>query len=107
MQGIEHEARPAGSAMNGTPATAERPIAAERPVWNRTHLSWFLIALSLVPGVVAAAFRSEWSGLPAGVRMTAYIVSGILIVAACAVMLQQDSGPASSGPDSIGLDASP
>ena len=29
-------------------------------------------------------------GLPAGVRMTAYIVSGILIVAACGLMLRDD-----------------
>jgi hypothetical protein len=85
MQGIEHEARPPSSAIESTRVSAE-----EQPVWKRSHLIWFLIALSLVPGVVAASFRPEWVGLPAGVRMTAYIVSGILIVAACGVVLQDD-----------------
>jgi hypothetical protein len=87
MQGIEHEARPPGSALDPKQAPA-----VERPAGKRSHLVWFLIALSLVPGVVAAAFRPEWNSLPPGVRMTAYIVSGILIVAACAVMLREEPG---------------
>ncbi|HET7469297.1 MAG TPA: hypothetical protein VFJ81_06450 [Gemmatimonadales bacterium] len=85
MQGIEHEARPPSSAIESTLVSAEA-----QPVWKRSHLIWFLVALSMVPGVVAAAFRPEWVGLPAGVRMTAYIVSGILIVAACGLMLRDD-----------------
>ena len=85
MQGIEHEARPSGGALD-----PRQGPAVERPVWKRSHVVWFLIALSLVPGVVAAAFRPEWHGLPPGVRMTAYIVSGILIVAAFALMLRED-----------------
>jgi hypothetical protein len=102
MQGIEHEARPQGSAMDRTQARA-----VERPAWKRSHLIWLLIALSLVPGVAATAFRPEWSGLPAGVRMTAYIVSGILIVAACAVILREDPGSPAARSDSTGLDDSP
>jgi hypothetical protein len=85
MQGIEHQVRPPGGAVGAMPD----PVV-ERPVWKRSYLVWFLIALSLVPGVVAAAFRPEWHGLPPGVRMTAYIVSGILIVAAFALMLRED-----------------
>jgi hypothetical protein len=102
MQGIEHEARPPGSAMETMQAPVlGRPVV-ERPVWKRSHLIWFLIALSLAPGIAAAAFRSEWSALPPGVRMTAYIVSGILIVAACAVMLREDPGAPASRHDGTG-----
>ncbi|HKT59140.1 MAG TPA: hypothetical protein VJQ46_03770 [Gemmatimonadales bacterium] len=88
MQGIEQRTPPAG----GVTDHRENP-AVPRPVWKRSHIVWFLIALSLVPGGVAAAFREEWSTLPAGVRMTAYIVSGILIVVACTLMLREDPGP--------------
>jgi hypothetical protein len=87
MQGIEHEARPPGGAAEPTQA----PVA-ERPVWKRSHIIWFLVALSLVPGVVAAAFPEEWGALAPGVRMTAYVVSGILIAASCALMLREDPG---------------
>lgn len=57
---------------------------------KRSHLVWFFIALSIVPGITAAAFREEWVGLPAGVRLSAYVVSGILIVVACALILRVD-----------------
>jgi hypothetical protein len=39
--------------------------------------------------------------------MTAYIVSGILIDAACAVILREDPGSPAVRPDSTGLDDSP
>jgi hypothetical protein len=98
MQGIEPEARRSGSAMDPKEAPA-----AEEPVWKRSHLIWFLIALSMVPGVVAAAFRSEWAGLPDGVRMSAYVVSGILIVAACALLLREEpDAPARPGGTQVG-----
>lgn len=102
MQGIEHEARPSGSAMD-----SKQGPAAEQPVWKRSHVVWFLIALSLVPGAVAAAFRSEWIGLPAGVRMSAYVVSGVLIVAACALMLREDPGAPAARQDSAPSGDSP
>lgn len=97
MQGIEHEARPPGSAMD-----PKQDPAAEQPVWKRSHLIWFLIALSMVPGVVAAAFRSEWTGLPAGVRMSAYVVSGLLIGAACILMLREEPDTPTGRPDATG-----
>jgi hypothetical protein len=83
MSEIVHGAHPKGvSSETGTDVAA-------RPVWKRLHLVWFFIALSMVPGV-AAAFREEWAGLPAGVRLSAYIVSGILIVVACTLILRVD-----------------
>ena len=45
--------------------------------------------LSLGPGVPAAAARDWWQQLPAGVRLSAYIVSGMLLVAACSLILGQ------------------
>jgi hypothetical protein len=59
-------------------------------VWKRSHLVWFLIALSMAPGLAAAAFREEWAGLPAGVRLSAYIVSGILIAVVCTLIPRAD-----------------
>jgi hypothetical protein len=55
--------------------------------WTRTHTIWALILLSLSPGVVVAAFQDQWQGLPAGVRAAAYLMSAILIVAACSLIL--------------------
>jgi hypothetical protein len=84
MSEIVHGAHPQGvSSEAGTDAGA-------RTGWKRSHLVWFFIALSMVPGVAAAAFREEWSGLPAGVRLSAYIVSGTLISVACTLILRAD-----------------
>jgi hypothetical protein len=55
--------------------------------WTQTHTIWALIVLSLIPGVVVAAFRDQWQGLPAGVRAATYLASVILIVAACSLIL--------------------
>jgi uncharacterized membrane protein len=55
--------------------------------WTRTHTIWLLIVLSLIPGITAAAFRSGWEQLPAGVRGAAILVSAILIVAAVSLIL--------------------
>ena len=59
------------------------------PRRTRTRTIWTLIVLSLAPGVAAAAARDWWQQLPAGVRLSAYIVSGILLVAACSLILGQ------------------
>jgi hypothetical protein len=94
MQGIEHQVRPPDATQDLT----QDPVVA-RPVWKRSHIIWFLIALSLVPGIVAAVFREDWAALPASVRMTAYVVSGILIVASCSLMLREDPGPPAARSD--------
>ena len=60
---------------------------ARRPRWTRTRTVCTLIVLSLTPGLAAAAARDWWHQLPAGVRMSAYILSAILLVAACSLLL--------------------
>lgn len=70
--------------IDRAPVTGRRP-----PRWTRTRTIWILIVFSLVPGITAAAAREWWQELPAGVRLSAYIVSGILLVAACSVILGQ------------------
>jgi hypothetical protein len=70
--------------VDQTPVTGPRP-----PRWTRTRTIWTLIVLSLAPGAAAAAARDWWHQLPAGVRLSAYIVSGILLVAACSLILGQ------------------
>lgn len=67
----------------------------QRARWTRTHSIWTLITLSLAPGVAAAGFRDEWHQLPAAVRLSAYLLSGILLVAACWLMLTQGDSDAS------------
>jgi hypothetical protein len=75
--------------IDRTPVTGPRP-----PRWTRTRTIWTLIILSLAPGAAAAAAREWWQQLPAGVRLSGYIVSGILLVAACSLILGQgDSKP--------------
>ena len=60
------------------------------PRWTRARTIWLLITLSLSPGVAAAVARDWWAQLPAGVRLSAYVFSGILLVAACSLMLLQE-----------------
>jgi hypothetical protein len=45
--------------------------------------------VSLGPGVAAATARDWWQQLPAGVRLSAYILSGILLMAACSLIIGQ------------------
>jgi hypothetical protein len=66
------------------------PVAGPRPPrWTRTRTIWALIMLSLAPGAAAGAAREWWQQLPAGLRLSAYIVSAILLVAACSLILGQ------------------
>lgn len=64
------------------------PVAVgPRRQWGRTHTIWLLVALSFVPGVVVALFREEWTALPAQLRAVAYFLSGVLIIAACGLIV--------------------
>ena len=74
-------------AESQSPGSNETAVAQQRSRWSRTHTIWLLMALSLIPGVVVALFREEWAGLPAGVRGAAYVASGILITAACLLIV--------------------
>jgi len=65
-------------------------------MWTQTHTIWLLIALSLLPGGLIALDRELWTELPAGIRAAAYLISALLIAAACALILwgsRQDTGP--------------
>lgn len=73
----------------------QSPAGVRSARWTRSHVIWILIILSLVPGGAVAVFREGWQQLPAGVRMSAYIISGILIVAACSLILTQGEKHAS------------
>jgi phosphatidylserine synthase len=55
--------------------------------WTRTHTVWILIFLTFTPGLVVASFRGWWEQLPAWTRGAAYTFSGILIVAACILIM--------------------
>jgi hypothetical protein len=61
--------------------------------WTRTYTIWLLIVVSLSPGAAAAAAREWWEQLPAGVRLSAYILSGIMIFAACSLIFFQEDTP--------------
>jgi hypothetical protein len=67
--------------------SAEPVVAEPRPQWGRTHTIWLLIALSFVPGAMVAMFREEWMALPAQLRAVAYLLSGVLIIAACGLIV--------------------
>ena len=64
-----------------------------RTGWRRSHTITLLAVLSLTPGLIAAVDRAWWHDLPPGVRMSAYIVSAILIAAACSLILARDDSP--------------
>jgi hypothetical protein len=78
---------------------ADQPTDAVRPTgWRRSHTITLLIALSLAPGFAAAIDREWWHALPPGVRMSAYVLSGVLIVAACSLILARDESPPDTQP---------
>ena len=84
-----------------TPTTqpADQPTEAVRATgWRRWHTITLLIALSLTPGFAAAIDRAWWHALPPGVRMSAYVLSGVLIVAACSLILMRDETPPGTQP---------
>jgi hypothetical protein len=71
-----------------TETLEQDPVTTEpRREWGRTHTIWLLIALSLLPGVIVALFREEWAALPGQLRAVAYFLSGILIIAACGLIV--------------------
>ncbi len=57
------------------------------PRWTRGHTVWTLIIVSLVPGVVIAAFRNHWEDLPNVVQMGTYAICAILIMIAVGLII--------------------
>ena len=74
-------------------AVPEAQPPAAKPSPRRTRATWILMALSLLPGLTAAISREWWHSLPPGVRLSSYIVSGVLIVAACSLIMLGDGRP--------------
>jgi len=64
---------------------------------TRSRAIWILIALSLSPGLVAAAFRDAWEQLPPGVHLSAYLLSAMLLGAACSLIFTSGTAQGSGG----------
>jgi hypothetical protein len=66
-----------------------QPDASERRSsrWTRTHLIWLLIFFSLLPAMVIALFREEWTGAPAGVRAAIYLICTIFMSVAVVLIV--------------------
>ncbi len=73
---------------SGTGDSTEAP---QRSRWGRTRAIWILIILSLAPGFVAVAFRDQWEQLPPGVHWSAYLLSAMLLGAACSLIFTSGS----------------
>jgi hypothetical protein len=54
-----------------------------------------LLVLTLSPGFIAAAFRDRWEQLPPGVHLFTYLLSAMLLVAACSLIFTSGGKPAS------------
>lgn len=74
-----------GEVSSKIPATsALRPTTR----WTRTRTIWTLMLLSLMPGIGVSLFRGYWEEqVPPAVRIATYVISGILIVAACGLII--------------------
>ena len=70
-----------------TQPSDSQPPTPPRRWWGRSHLIWLLLALSLMPGLIAAAAPEAWATLPQPVRTAAYVVSGLLIAAGVAMIV--------------------
>jgi DMSO reductase anchor subunit len=57
------------------------------PRWTRGHTVWTLIIVSLIPGVLIAAFRNHWEDLPDVVQMVTYATCAILIMVAVGLII--------------------
>lgn len=90
MQGSEHR---------GASAADQPPEGVRASRWTRARAIWILVILSLSPGFVAAAFRDQWQQLPPGVHLSAYLLSAMLLGAACSLIFtlgdKQGSEPTS------------
>lgn len=85
----EHNAtKPKPTAEEATSGPVVRdPSPVDTRVY-RTRTIWLLLALSLLPGVVARAAPETWGGVPALWQWAAYACSGVLIVAATILILK-------------------
>jgi hypothetical protein len=60
----------------------------DRPrVRARTRATWFLVAASLLPGVIAALAPEFWHGLPYTFRVTVYVMCVLMMAAVVALLI--------------------
>jgi len=85
-------ARAAASTRRPTDAVSAGRIARDpSPPETRTYRTrtvWSLLALSLLPGVVARARPTLWLGLPDAWHWAIYVCSGVLLVAASILIVK-------------------
>ena len=60
---------------------------ASAPVRSRSRATWFLALASLVPGGIAVIAPEFWHGLPHTLRVTAYVLCGVMMAAVVALIL--------------------
>jgi hypothetical protein len=72
---------------NSAPELASQAEPTPRIRWTRGHTVWTLIIVSLIPGVVIAAFRNHWEDLPDLVRIATYATCAILIMIAVGLII--------------------
>ena len=77
--------KPAAEAASA-PVVRDPSPAGTRPYRVRTI--WSLLAVSLLPGVLARAAPELWAGLPATWHWVAYTCSGVLLVAATILIVR-------------------
>ena len=74
--------------MSDQHSEAPSAPAPQRPPFpGRTRATWFLVAASLLPGVLAAVAPELWHGLSYAFRVTVYVLCGLMIAAVVALIL--------------------
>jgi hypothetical protein len=84
---VEPQAKPKPAAEATSAPVVRDPSPADTRTY-RVRTIWSLLALSLLPGVLARAAPERWAGLPAVGHWAAYACSGVLLVAAIILMLK-------------------
>jgi xanthine/uracil permease len=68
------------------------PAPPRPPFPGRTRATWFLVAASLLPGVLAAVAPELWHGLPYAFRVTVYVLCGLMMATVVALILTHKEG---------------
>jgi len=81
------------SNVSDTPAPSEAPAGAEPTPMRaaRVRAIWGLIAISLLPGIVAALAPALWHALPSWAHWTTYGFCGVLILTIVWLIVTHDA----------------